>query len=186
MYGLLTWKCNPIARKRLIQVGKMLNAFFSEVDARMKEPGTLDFVEKHKVGMRKFIQKTVEETPDTKPVNIIDQKSLEQAVTEKTGQSLIQVDQQLLVYLSKSVERLEKDLEVFVTSIPSDQAAHVLSGFNKLKNELKVYDRMQNQPKSKSFLARIGILFGLGEKAKSSEDVSGFASRWTLSRKTHK
>ena len=159
-------------------MGKILNAFFSEVDARQKEPGTMGFIEKHKYDVRMFVNSVTREPGRSKTSSIrqTQRPSIQEVVEEKAQKQLIETDEALLVNLSRSVDRIQRDLEVHVRSVPAEESSGVISGLRELKHELESYDRILNQPKNPSFMYRLkqrfNAVMGRQPKARSVDDLT--------------
>jgi hypothetical protein len=98
---------------------------------------------------------------------------MNRVLSEKTQKLLIEADEQMLLNLWRSVERLERDLSSLVQSVPKDQSSYVLSSFRELKKELKAYDELRNAPVNENFMKRLAKKLGLfgSAKSKSSEDL---------------
>ena len=97
-----------------------------------------------------------------------------EVANEKIKKFQIEVNEQMILYLSRSIGNIEQDLHILVRSIPTDQSAHVIAGFLEMKSELEKYDRLNAQPKNQSLLAKFIRRLGLSghPKSQSSEDLS--------------
>ncbi|KAI3659860.1 hypothetical protein MP638_006198 [Amoeboaphelidium occidentale] len=207
-HGMLQGKINNAIRKGLINVGKVLNGFCSEADFKQKDPNwgiVNEFIVEHRPKVKNLISSiTDDETLDRayvtkklgEEVDIKDVLSEDTYFARELDENLslakisdnnIEIDEHLLIYLAKSVHRMEKDMKSLLKLIPEEEGLGVMDAFYELKTELDTYNQLITQPvKGPTFFSKIGKRFNTirmsyssaffnSPKSKSSDDVSHIA-----------
>ncbi|KAI3653435.1 hypothetical protein MP228_001382 [Amoeboaphelidium protococcarum] len=137
-YNILNWKMTPVARKGLIQVGKILNGFCSDADFKLKEPNMQSittFLESHKGEVKQFIQSLTVEMPRQRS-NTVNQRPTGLFLPDGS-QKRVEADDHMLLYLSRSIGRIDSDLDSIVPSLPQENITGVYENFTKLKAALQ-------------------------------------------------